>query len=222
MHAAAGMGQGPGPASGVSVTRAAQEPPSTSGSGLGALGLPPGAVGTDWSNGMGSNSDLMGVQRLIWHPSDAAVKPIVGNRRIERLPDPKWDPKTLPFNPLSLHDMLNSDQKDLETFLTHIYRAVASAAPLKDKVNVLTYFESLCMDTNAANVLINSSLTVLFVRMLRNSKAPLLRVRLASVLGLLVRHATFIAEELAQTQIVEILAEAAKDKNERVRRRYVR
>lgn len=66
---------------------------------------------------------------------------------------------------------------------------------------MLTYFETLCVDTTAANVLINSSLTMLFVRMLRNSRAPLLRARLASVLGLLVRHATFIAEELAATQV---------------------
>ena len=86
---------------------------------------------------------------------------------------------------------------------------------------MLTYFETLCADTTAANVLINSSLTMLFVRMLRNSRAPLLRVRLAGVLGLLVRHATFIAEELAATQVVEILTEALRDKNERVRRRWV-
>jgi serine/threonine-protein kinase ULK4 len=89
----------------------------------------------------------------------------------------------------------------LEAFLTHIYRALAAATPLKDKVNVLAYFETLCADTTAANVLINSSLTMLFVRMLRNGRAPLLRVRLAGVLGLLVRHATFIAEELAATQV---------------------
>lgn len=85
------------------------------------------------------------------------------------------------------------------------------------QVNVLSYFETLCVDTNAANVLINSSLTILFIRMLRNARAPSLRIRLASVLGLLVRHATYIAEELAQTQVIEILTEAVKDKNERVR-----
>jgi hypothetical protein len=37
------------------------------------------------------------------------------------------------------------------------------------------------VDTNAANVLINSSLTILFIRMLRNARAPTLRIRLASV-----------------------------------------
>jgi serine/threonine-protein kinase ULK4 len=30
--------------------------------------------------------------------------------------------------------MLHAEQKELENFLTHIYRAIASAAPLKDKV----------------------------------------------------------------------------------------
>lgn len=67
------------------------------------------------------------------------------------------------------------------------------------QVNVLAYFETLCTDTGSANVLINSSLTVLIVRMLRNARAPTLRVRLASALGLLVRHATYIADELATT-----------------------
>ncbi|KXZ51880.1 hypothetical protein GPECTOR_11g315 [Gonium pectorale] len=139
----------------------------------------------------------------------------------ERLPEPRYDGASLPFKPWSLAEMLNANQADLEAFLTHIYRAIASAAPLKDKVNVLSYFETLCVDTNAANVLINSSLTILFIRMLRNARAPTLRIRLASVLGLLVRHATYIAEELASTGVVEVLSEALKDKNERVRRRVI-
>lgn len=101
----------------------------------------------------------------------------------ERLPEPRFEAPSLPFKPWSLAEMLGASQTDLETFLTHIYRAIASAAPLKDKVNVLSYFETLCVDTNAANVLINSSLTILFIRMLRNARAPTLRIRLASVLG---------------------------------------
>jgi len=162
------------------------------------------------------------VEDLIWHASDSAVKPIVGNRRIERVAEPRWEARSLSFPAMSLQEMLaacQNNQTELETFLTHIYRAVAGAAPLKDKVNVLAYFETLCTDTTAANVLINSSLTILFVRMLRNARAPTLRVRLASVIGLLVRHATFIADELAATGVLEVLAETLRDKNERVRRR---
>lgn len=104
----------------------------------------------------------------------------------------RFEPKELGFRPWTLQDMASADTREIEAFLTVIYRAIASAAPLKDKVNVLSYFETLCTDTNTANLLINSSLTVLFIRLLKNAKAPLLRIRLASVLGLLVRHATFI------------------------------
>lgn len=165
--------------------------------------------------------DPSSVELLIWHASDTAVKPIVANRRIERLPEPKYDAKALTFPALSLPELLRAEHKDLEAFLTQIYRAIASAAPLKDKVNVLCYFETLCTDSNAANSLINSSLTILFIRMMRNVRAPTLRIRLASVLGLLIRHATYISEELAQTQVIEVLTEALKDKNERVRRRVM-
>ena len=192
-----------------------------------ACGSPKGGAGpaselanfTDGATGSAAGGG--GLESLIWHPSDTAVKPIVANRRIERLPEPKFESKTLPFTPMSLQELLRAEHKDLEAFLTHIYRAIASAAPLKDKVNVLTYFETLCTDNGAANILINSSLTILFIRMLRNTKAPSLRIKLASVLGLLVRHATYIAEELAQTSVIEILTEALKDKSEKVRRRVM-
>eukprot|EP00878_Enallax_costatus_P020942 GHUV01022155.1.p1 GENE.GHUV01022155.1~~GHUV01022155.1.p1 ORF type:complete len:723 (+),score=230.98 GHUV01022155.1:2317-4485(+) len=197
---------------------------AAAGAAAGYPGYPSATAAAAVATGRPVESDKISrsaVLQLIWHPSDSAVKPIVANRRIERLPEVQYDPKALPFEPLNLQQMLDSDQQELESFLTHIYRTIASSAPVKDKVNVLNYFESLCSDTAAANVLINSSLTVLFVRMLRNGKMPLLRIRLASVLGLLVRHATYIADELASTQLVEILTEALKDKQERVRRRLV-
>eukprot|EP00878_Enallax_costatus_P014385 GHUV01015045.1.p1 GENE.GHUV01015045.1~~GHUV01015045.1.p1 ORF type:complete len:568 (+),score=192.73 GHUV01015045.1:581-2284(+) len=191
---------------------------AAAGAAAGYPGYPSATAAAAVATGRPVESDKISrsaVLQLIWHPSDSAVKPIVANRRIERLPEVQYDPKALPFEPLNLQQMLDSDQQELESFLTHIYRTIASSAPVKDKVNVLNYFESLCSDTAAANVLINSSLTVLFVRMLRNGKMPLLRIRLASVLGLLVRHATYIADELASTQLVEILTEALKDKQER-------
>jgi serine/threonine-protein kinase ULK4 len=42
------------------------------------------------------------VEALIWHTSDTAVKPIVANRRIERLPEPRFEAKALPFPALTL------------------------------------------------------------------------------------------------------------------------
>ena len=130
-----------------------------------------------------------------------------------------YDPNALPFEPLAISDMLAAPQQDLERFLTQIYRSVAHSSPINEKVNTLAYFETLCTDTAAANVLINSSLMTLFVRMLRASKAPTLRMRLSSVMGLLLRHATYMSEELASSGVVTVLTECLKDKNERVRRR---
>lgn len=94
---------------------------------------------------------------------------------------------------------------------------LAGSLNISDKCNVLGYFESLCQDSNAANVLINSSLVALYVKMLRNAKHDRLRVQLASCLGLLLRHATYISEELSKSGILETLLEAARDKSDQVR-----
>ena len=36
----------------------------------------------------------------------------------------------------TLQDMVSASQQDLEAFLTQVYRAIAGAAPLKDKVRL--------------------------------------------------------------------------------------
>ena len=56
-------------------------------------------------------------------------------------------------------------QPELEAFLTAIFKSVGGATAVTEKVNSLAYFETLCSDTAAANILINSSLMTLFVRM---------------------------------------------------------
>ena len=113
--------------------------------------------------------------------------------------------QTLPFKPCTLQALLAAPQAELEAFLTRVYKSVSGSSPISEKVNTLAYFESLCSDTQAANILVNSSLMTLFVAKLKVAKMPSLRVRLATVMGLLVRHATFIADELADSGIVEAL-----------------
>lgn len=65
------------------------------------------------------------------------------------------------------------------------------------QVNVLAWLEGVCGDADAAAALLNSALGPLLVRLLAAAPAPGLRVRLASALGLLVRHTAFIGPELA-------------------------
>ena len=87
---------------------------------------------------------------LMNHPTDSQVKPIVLNRRIEVVPEPHFDASALPFEPLTIADMLAAPQAELEAFLTRVYRSVAHSSPINEKVNTLAYFETLCCDTAAA------------------------------------------------------------------------
>jgi hypothetical protein len=68
------------------------------------------------------------IEALMWHPSDAGVKPIVANRRIERLPEPRWEARTLGFPALTLEQMMALPQAEKEQFLTQVYRCALRPA----------------------------------------------------------------------------------------------
>lgn len=158
-------------------------------------------------------------KELCVHSSDLVVRPIVSNHRIEVVQDSPHDPFKLPFRELSVNEMLATSQTELEAFLARIYRAVAHPGNVQDKVNTLAYFETLCTDASSANVLANSGLMSMFVKVLASTKSPPLRMRLCSTIGLLMRHATHLSDEFAKSDAVKILAEAVGDESSRVRRR---
>lgn len=60
-----------------------------------------------------SGSPRPSMYDLIWHATDSSVKPIVANRRIERLPEPKWDARALPFKALVSCCVYQADWPDL-------------------------------------------------------------------------------------------------------------
>ena len=156
---------------------------------------------------------------LAFHPSDLVVKPIVGNRRIEKQHDVSWDISMLPFEALSLQEMLGLDQDTLESFLSQIYKSIVASPSVSEKLNVLLYFEGLCKSSGSANILINSSLMHMFVTRLRASKVASLQTQFAGIIGTLVRHATFIGEDVPKTGIIDSLTDALRDKHEAVRRK---
>ncbi|CAI5993122.1 unnamed protein product [Closterium sp. NIES-65] len=170
---------------------------------------------------------------VMWHASDVAVKPIVLNRRIEKLPEPAFDARHLPMDPLAPADLVKlaggssaaegqqqrGSSSAADAMLGRLVGVMSGSFSLADKLNVLKYVESLAYDPDAANVVINSPLMVCLVKFLRNCKVPALRVELCTAIGLLVRHATAIRRELAASGLVGVLAECLRDKQEKVRRR---
>jgi len=156
---------------------------------------------------------------LCHHASDITVRPIVSNHRIEVVQDAPHDAEKLPFKDLSVDEMLATSTSELEAFLTRIYRSVAHPSNVQEKVNTLAYFETLCTEVSSANVLANSSLMSMFVRVLASSRSAPLKIKLCSILGLLMRHATHISDEFAKSDAAKVLAETMSDENSKVRRR---
>ncbi|CAI5470722.1 unnamed protein product [Closterium sp. Yama58-4] len=210
-------GEGPAAAAGAAATAAVAGASAAAGA---------GAAGAEAEKGL-SAVDVM------WHASDVAVKPIVLNRRIEKLPEPAFDARHLPMDPLAPADLVKlaggsaaaegqqqrGSSSAADAMLGRLVGVMSGSFSLADKLNVLKYVESLAYDPDAANVVINSPLMVCLVKFLRNCKVPALRVELCTAIGLLVRHATAIRRELAASGLVGVLAECLRDKQEKVRRR---
>ena len=159
------------------------------------MGLDPNAQSTPQSK-----VPLKTIDQLLIHNSDTAVKPIIGNKDIEKTGELVYNPTQLPF------EVWNSDQVaskietvEIEGHLHEVYNAMAASGTVNDKLNVLVYFESIILNSNVANRLINSAFMNLLIKLLKNVKSPHLKLRLCSILGQLVRHSTVIGNEVADS-----------------------
>lgn len=163
-------------------------------------------------------------QRLLIHGSDTAVKPLVGNTKIEQLPAPRLTNEQvdcLTFKPLTVPALLSLEQSSLESFLTSVYKTLAnnSKVSVGQRVAVLVYLQTIVVDTQVSNMIINCSLMTLFVKMLGVFKSSSIKVHLLRVMALLLRYATYIAKELGETMIVETLTSLLDDTHDTTRRR---
>eukprot|EP00505_MAST-04D_sp_SCG-Rhode-Island_P000991 Stramenopile-MAST_4_protein_991 len=152
-----------------------------------------------------------------------SVTPISGNRSIESLPAMRFKASALPFQAESLAVVVEMEQGLLEQFLTKVYRSVSGTSRRKstpaEKANALGYLSTLCKSTRIANLLVNSSLMNLFIKLNRASAtSPGLRSRICRIFAALFRHATFISGDLCDDGIVQMFVEIVRDPNVEVRR----
>lgn len=103
-----------------------------------------------------------------------------------------------------------------------MFNALAAGnSTINEKTHALLYFESIIVNNNVSNRLINSAFTNLLVQMLKQIKTPQIRIRLCSVIGLLIRHSTVIDNEIAESDLCPQLIEIMKDRNEKVRKKAI-
>jgi serine/threonine-protein kinase ULK4 len=98
---------------------------------------------------------------------------------------------------------------------------MASNNTLNEKVNAILYFESIIVNSTVANRLINSAFMDLLARMMKSIKSPMIRVRLCSVVGLLIRHSTVIENDFAEGEVCKQIVEIMKDKNDKIKRKAI-
>ncbi|PIN14375.1 Serine-threonine protein kinase FUSED [Handroanthus impetiginosus] len=162
-------------------------------------------------DGIKSSSDL---SEVLWHPSDLSVRPVMPSRKFDKGSDAI---PSLPFHAIHPSDFTKTPKDKLDILYNRII-SIMNGNVNGEKQNVIRYLEMLSTNADAANVLTNGPIMLLLVKMLRQSKALALRVQLSSLIGLLIRHSTFIGDDLANSGILGALTDGLRDRQEKVRR----
>ncbi|EGR32487.1 hypothetical protein IMG5_081210 [Ichthyophthirius multifiliis] len=164
---------------------------------------------------------IIPVNELFTHNSDNSVKPIIGNKEIEKQGEQFYNKEHLPFQAFNLEEVCQGiDSQLIENHFENIFNALLNSS--NDKYNILCYFECITQNSNVANRLINSAFMNLLLKLLKVVKQQQTKVKIGSILGYLIRHATVIENELSQQGIPQILIDVLKnEKNEKVKRKCI-
>ncbi|KHG14685.1 Serine/threonine-protein kinase ULK4 [Gossypium arboreum] len=169
---------------------------------------PGAALDSEWSKT--SNS----ISKVLWHTSDLSVRPVMPSRKADKMSEAL---PSLPFEALHPSDFVRMSKEKLDALNNRIISIFGSAGT-SEKQNVIRYLEMLSNNTEAANILTNGPIMLMLVKMLRLSKTSAFRVQLASLIGLLIRHSTFIEDDLSNSGILIALSDGLRDYQEKVRR----
>ncbi|OIW13952.1 hypothetical protein TanjilG_09303 [Lupinus angustifolius] len=169
--------------------------------------------------GSGLDSDYSrlsnNLSEVLWHPSDLSVRPVMPSRKVDKVSDLI---PSLPFQALQAFDFVKLPKEQLEEIQNRIIAILNGNTSIGEKQNLIRYLEMLSSNADAANILTNGPIMLILVKLLRQSKASALRVQLASLVGLLIRHSTFVDDSLANSGILGSLTDGLRDRQEKVRR----
>eukprot|EP00501_MAST-03F_sp_TOSAG23-6_P002096 GSMAST32.ASY1.ANO1.2191.1 assembled CDS len=163
----------------------------------------------------------MDMDQLLWCKTDTNVKPIFANRLIGNIPKFKARLSTLPFEPLSskqVMKLLSSTDGKLEAFFATVYKLLAGKLHVTSKENILSYLSTLISSSKIANLIVNSSLMTLFIKLLKQYDSVTLKRAILFLLGGLVRRAAYITPELCADGLLTALTDLLRHHSIDVRR----
>ncbi|XP_077232512.1 kinase family with ARM repeat domain-containing protein [Tasmannia lanceolata] len=172
-------------------------------------------VGSGTAPDSDSSKSSNNLPQVLWHPSDLSVRPVMPSRKGDKASEAM---PPLPFDALPACDFVKLPSEKLDALCSQITLILSGNSPVSEKQNAIRYLEMLSGNPDAANILTNGPIMLVLVKMLRQSKASVLRVQLASVIGLFIRHSTFIETDLASSGIVGALTDGLRDRQDKVRR----
>ncbi|KAL5712821.1 non-specific serine/threonine protein kinase [Ranunculus cassubicifolius] len=171
----------------------------------------------DSTSGPGSDhsKSSSSLSQVLWHPSDLTVRPVMPSKKSDKGLEAM---SMLPFDAPPATDFVKISKDQLDALNTRIISTLSGNAPSGDKQNVIRYIELLSANCDAANTLTNGPVMSVLIKLLRLSKVTILRVQLASAIGLLIRHSTSIGDDLASSGLLGALTDGLRDRQEKVRR----
>ncbi|KAH9618827.1 hypothetical protein KSS87_020858 [Heliosperma pusillum] len=152
---------------------------------------------------------------VFWHPSDLSVRPVMPSRKADKAREATG---SLPFEALHASEFEKMSREQLDAFNTIIVTTLNKNGNVGEKQNIIWYLESLSNNADVANLITNGPVMPVLIKMLRQSKASALRIQLVMLIGLLIRHSTYINDDLANSGILSSLTDSLRDRQEKVRR----
>ncbi|EMS46352.1 Serine/threonine-protein kinase ULK4 [Triticum urartu] len=167
------------------------------------------------TSGAATGSEPSNIFEAFWHPTDLAVKPVMPSKKGDKATETVT---VLPFEALPAADYIRLPREQMNAFHSQIIQSLSGSFQVSEKQNIIRYLELLSMNSDAANIITNGPIMSLLIKMLRLSKTSVLRVQVASLMGLLIRYSTILDAELASSGIVNALSDGLRDRHDKLRR----
>lgn len=170
--------------------------------------------------------EIVPLETLMIHQSDRIIKPIIGNKIIEIIPQTSFNKHKLPFQAWKtdkLRDICKTNLQMMENYLLVMYSLMEQYFSKNDDenlLNLLNYFESIIQDKEIANNIINTSFVTMLISILK-SKNDSIKIRSCSIIAFLIRYSTVIEGPLDDLGLTKSLETLVKERNIEVVRKAV-
>ena len=166
----------------------------------------------DMAKSVAKHNYIPNIQSIMFHTSDRIIKPIIGNKLIEPSPPlTQFNPNLIDFpiyNIDTIINLISTEQMELfDVFLLTIYKHMEQYITQQQYdylLNILNYFETIILNREVANSIINTSFVKLFISFMDVDNVDIC-IRACSIIANLIRYVTSMQHSLDQYNLTSKL-----------------